>query len=259
MPGTDRIVIVQDRERRLLRELGTTLRVVDREQAGVIVGWNSVTRANARLLLLFLAGWLERFFVGTISGGRRAIYTLSRQGAALIEAPYRGIRRRSGRWFSSDLFVEHQLRINSIFIAVKYRSLPAPEERFLAWRAFYDPISAAIQLMPDAYFELAIAGSVRASFLEVDLGNEPQRIWRSKVQRYLHLAISGEFSRIFQQQQFRVLVIAHSDRRLEQIRQTASKVTDKIFWFATFNNIQRDGLWSPIWLRPNGDQRHSLL
>jgi len=259
MPGTERIVIVQDRERRLFRELGSTLRVVDREQASVIVGWNSVTRANARLLLLFLAGWLERFFVGTIHGGRRAIYTLSRQGAALIEAPYRGIRRRSGRWFSSDLFVEHQLRINSIFITAKHRAFPSPGVRLLTWRAFYDPISAAIPLMPDAYFEIGISGGVRASFLEVDLGNESQRIWRAKVNRYLHLAISGEFSRTFQQQQFRVLVIAHSHRRLEQIRQTASKVTDKIFWFATFNDIQRDGLWSQIWLRPIGDQRHSLL
>jgi hypothetical protein len=258
MPGTDRNVIVQDRDRCLFRELGDTVRILDREQASVIAGWTSVTRANARLLLLHRAGWLERFFVGTISGGRKAIYTLSRQGAALVEAPYRGIRRRPGRWFSSDLFAEHQLRINSIFITVKYRSLPSPDARFLGWRPFYDPISSAIQLMPDGYFELELADGVRASFLEVDLGNEPQRIWRVKVQRYLQLAISGEFSRIFGQQQFRVLVIAHSDRRLDRIRATAAKLTNKIFWFATFNNIQRDGLWAPIWIRATGDQRHSL-
>lgn len=259
MPGTNQIVIVQDRELRLFRELGDVLRAVDREQASSIAGWNSVTRANARLLLLHRAGWLERFFIGTITGGRRAVYTLSRHGAGLIEAPYRGIRRRSGRWFNSDLFVEHQLHINSVFITAKYRSIPSPEAHFVGWRAFYDPISPAIQLMPDAYFELEIGGGVRGSFLEVDLGNEPQRIWRSKIQRYLQLAISGDFYRIFQQQQFRVLVIAHSNRRLDRIRETTAKLTSKIFWFTTFNNIQRDGLWSPMWIRATGDQRHSLI
>jgi hypothetical protein len=258
MPGNKQVVIVQDRERRLLGELGNTLRIVDREQASAIVGWNSVTRANARLLLLVFAGWLERFFVGTISGGRKAIYTLSHAGGALVGAPYRGIRRRSGRWFSSDLFVEHQLRINSIFIAVKYRHLP-PQIRLLTWRLFYNPIAPAIQLMPDAYFELENAAGVRAGFLEVDLGTESQRIWRAKVQGYLQLAVSGDFSRVFGREQFRVLVIANSDRRLDRIRGTVAQLTNKIFWFTTFNNIQRDGLWSPIWNRPTGDQRQSLL
>jgi hypothetical protein len=258
MPGNKPLVIVQDRERRLLAELGTTMRAVDRAQASVVTGWNSVTRANARLLLLVLAGWLERFFVGTIAGGRRAIYTLSRQGAALVEAPYRGIRRRAGRWFSSDLFVEHQLLINSIFLAVKYKPLSGTVT-FVRWQSFYDPISQLIPLMPDGFFEVNTGCGIRAHFLEVDLGNEPQRIWRTKVQRYLQMAISGEFSRVFQQQQFRVLVIAHSDRRLDQIRKTTAKLTDKIFWFATFKNIQRDGMWSLIWLRPTGDQHHSLM
>ena len=259
MPGTKRLVILQRRDLTLLWELGTILRAVDREQASVVTKWKSVTRANSRLLLLYRAGWLDRFFVGTINGGRRAIYTLSRQGAIRIGAPYRGIRRKAGRWFSSDLFVEHQLHVNSILLAAKYGALPSEQIRFLRSQAFYEPICAAIPLQPDGYFEMETPRGISASFIEIDLGNEPQRIWRAKIQRYVQLAISGEFAKIFNQPQFRVLVIADSGRRAEQIRRTAGSVIDKIFWFTSFESIHRDGLWSPIWIRPTGERRHSLL
>ena len=56
-----------------------------------------------------------------------------------------------------------------------------------------------------------------------------------------------------------MLVVANSDKRLTNIRATVAKSTDKIFWFTTLENINRDGIWSPVWLRPTGDQRHSLL
>ena|SRR5437867_3063685 len=96
-------------------------------------------------------------------------------------------------------------------------------------------------------------------FLEVDMGTEALSIWKQKTAYYLQLAISGEFAQRFRQAHFRVLVVANSDRRLANIRGTISQSTDKIFWFATLENIKRVGLWSPIWLRPNGDQRLSLL
>jgi hypothetical protein len=38
-----------------------------------------------------------------------------------------------------------------------------------------------------------------------------------------------------------------------------AKSTDKIFWFTTLENIHRDGVWSPVWLRPEGDQRVPLV
>jgi hypothetical protein len=56
-----------------------------------------------------------------------------------------------------------------------------------------------------------------------------------------------------------VLVVASSEKRLTNIRTTVAKSTDKIFWFTTFENIHRDGFWSPVWLRPTGGQRLSLL
>src|SRR5258708_3278284 len=89
-------LVLQDRDRRLLAELGG-MRIVDREQTKLVAGFQSTTRANARLLKLTRARLLNRFFVGSIGAGRKAIYTLSPRGGALINAEYRGISRAHGR------------------------------------------------------------------------------------------------------------------------------------------------------------------
>jgi len=54
-------------------------------------------------------------------------------------------------------------------------------------------------------------------------------------------------------------VVASSEKRLANIRGAVAKSIDRIFWFSTFETIQRDGFWSPVWLRPTGGQRLSLL
>jgi hypothetical protein len=256
MTGSKRAgFVLQDRDRRLLSELGV-MRIIDREMAKVVAGFRSTRRANARLLQLARAGLLHRFFTGSIAHGRKAVYTLSPKGTALVNAKLGGIHRPAGRLVVGDTFIEHQSGINEVYLAVKYRVQPAGLAR---WITFRQPISDGIKLTPDGYFELTANGTVRPMFLEVDLGTEALSVWQQKTASYLQLAVSGEFSKRFRQSQFRVLVVADSERRLANIRATVLKSTDKIFWFATFDNIHRDGFWVPVWLRPSGDLRQSLL
>jgi Replication-relaxation len=258
MPGNKRrAVVLQNRDRHLLSELGV-MRIIDREMTKVVAGFGTTTQVNKRLLELTRAGLLRRFFIGTISSGRKAVYTLSAKGAEMVAAQLGGINRPEGKLVTGDRFVEHQTAINEIYAAVKYAPIPGAA-RFARWHNFRQSISEAVKITPDGYFEIAAADSIRAAFLEVDLGTEALKIWQQKTGYYLQLAISGEFTKRFRQQQFRVLVVANSERRLENIRATVAKSTDKIFWLATLDNIHRDGFWSPIWLRPKGDQRHSLL
>jgi hypothetical protein len=73
------------------------------------------------------------------------------------------------------------------------------------------------------------------------------------------MALSGAFTQLFQQPQFRVLVIATTDRRLRNIRAAIAKATDKIFWLSTFEQIKQHGFWSPVWLRPTGEQKLPLF
>ena len=92
MNGNNVGIILQDRDRHLLRELAV-MRVVDREQAKCVAGFGSTTRANTRLLALTRAGLLRRFFLGTTASGRKALYSLAKRGAELVQVPHRGLRR----------------------------------------------------------------------------------------------------------------------------------------------------------------------
>jgi Replication-relaxation len=249
-------LVIQERDRRLLRELGQ-LRVIDREQAKVIAGFGSTTRMNARLLALVRAGLLKRFFLGTRAGGAKALYALSLKGAKFVGVPDRGPQRRNDMALVGDLFVEHQLAVNDIHCAFKTQSVPGVS--FRRWAAFFDPISQGIPLIPDGYLELETPSGVAAAFLEVDLGSESRTVWKDKVKSYLTYAVSGAFEKQFGGSRFRVLVIAHSERRMESIRRVVGEMTDKIFWFASQESIHRDGLFSPVWLRPRGEDRLPLI
>ncbi len=251
-------LVLQRRDRYLLGELGV-MRIADREQAKVVARFGSTTRANARLLALTRAGLLNRFFVGSVGAGRKAIYTLSPKGAALLNIEHRGLQRKQGQLLVGDLFVEHQAAINGVYLTIKYRPIPIPDIRYLCWRNFYEPLSESVPLVPDGYFELGTPVGSRATFLEIDRGTETSRAWEQKTGSYLYLALSGEFSRLFSRPQFRVLVIAKSDRRLGNIRRVIARQTDKIFYLASFDSIHRHGFWAPVWLRPSGDQRQALL
>jgi hypothetical protein len=251
-------LVLQDRDRHLLRELGI-MRVIDREQAKCVAGFQSTRRVNSRLLILTQAGLLRRFFLGTSGGGQKALYALSPAGAKLIDVPFRGPRRARDAVLVADFFVTHQLSINHICCSLKFRPIPVPDATFGKWVSFYEALEPGTRLIPDGYLEILTPQKTLAAFLEVDLGHEGLSVWKRKVETYLRYAISGNFEKRFGQAQFRVLVAASSERRMHSLRKATSGLTDKIFWFSTFESITGDGFWAPIWFRPNGDQRQSLL
>lgn len=250
-------IILQERDRHLSRELAV-MRVIDRVQAMCVAGFGSITRANARLLALVRAGILVRFFMGTDAVGKKALYTLSPKGAALVESRYHGVRRRRDEVLVADYFVTHQLKINEIYCTLKYRAIPIPDAKFIRWVTFSEPIATGSKLIPDAYAEIAALGKFMAAFIEVDLGHETRATWSKKVREYLRLAMSNTFPQQFGQDRFRVLAITNSERRLESLRLATAAETDKIFWFTTFDAVARDGFWSAIWKRAKGDQSHAL-
>ncbi len=256
--GKQRGMVIQDRDRHLLRE-AALLRVIDREQAKLIAGFGSTTRANARLLALARAGLLKRFFLGTKGAGQKALYGVSRQGAVLVDVPYRGLQRRTDESLVADLFVEHQLLVNDVYCSLKYSPILIPGVRFERWVHFFQPIVPEIRLIPDGYVELSANGETIACFLEIDRGVETLATWTEKVRNYLQLALTGTFERAFQKPSFRVLVIVNSERRLLSIRKAVLPMTAKIFWFATLADARGHGFFCPVWLRPKGDERIPLI
>src|SRR5262249_3966837 len=136
-----------------------------------------------------------------------------------------------------DPFVQHQLNLNAIHIAARYSDITAYNSTFLCWKDFTGPLTKAIPLIPDGYFEIQTLQGIRPAFIEVDQGKESLKIWTQKVSLYLQLAISGAFEKLFNREQFRVLVVATSARRLFSIRGTIQKQTTKVFWFADLESI----------------------
>ena len=250
-------LVIQPRDRRLLTELAT-MQIIDRELAKLVGGFGSTTRANARLLKLTRNRLLNRFFVGSTAAGRKAIYTLSPRGGQMVGTDYRRISRSHGRTLVGDLYIDHQMKINEVYVAVKHRLLPTGWH-FLLWRSFHRPLSETCKLVPDGYFELQSLATVRPMFLEIDLGHQSMRVWEQKARSYLQFALSGDFPRLFRRSQFRVVVITTSERRLAKIRAVIAKQTDKIFWLSDFPNTNRAGLFSHVWLRPTREARLSLL
>jgi hypothetical protein len=251
-------IVLQERDRRLLRELAV-MKVIDREQASIVAGFGSTTRVNTRLLGLTRAGLLKRLRLAVLDGNPKALYTLSIKGAALIGRAPEESGGKSAQTFSSDLFLEHQLGINSIYLTVKHRVIPLGGVRFRSWKSFSVPLSTTVPLIPDGYLELDSPQGLRGMFIENDLGTEALRVWKTKVEGYLSLATSGEFTRLFGGNQFRVLVLCPSEGRLASIRSAIAQYTDKIFWLATLDVINQGGFWTPVWLRPTGTLRLSIL
>jgi hypothetical protein len=258
MTGSRRIRFsIQERDRHLLRELGI-MRVIDREQAELVAGFPSFRRANRRLLALTREGLLRRIFIANSIIGQKALYALSPKGAALAGALLPALPLRQTQ-FGASPFLLHRLAINEIYLTAKYRALPCSDMRLIRWIAFREPLTQAIPLTPDGYFESASGNSVKAMFLEVDLGTEAIPVWQRKTQLYVQMALSGQFTELFRQPQFRVLVVATTELRLRHIRTAIAKATDKIFWLSTLAQIKQRGFWSPIWLRPTGDSPQPLL
>jgi hypothetical protein len=259
MPGNSICAIVlTDRDRQLLKELAIG-KVIDREQAKRIAGFKSTTRANDRLLKLTRAGFLRRFFLGTRAGGTKAIYSLSAKGAQVGHIEGRLIKRKNNSLLVGDLFVEHQLAVNSVWIKAKFTPIPVPDVQFIRWVVFPSILSKSTPLMPDGYFELRSTSGMYCLFCEVDRGTETLKVWSRKISLYLKLAASGEFQVLFKQSRFRVLVAALSERRLNILRRTTALHTEKIFWFATLEEINKKGLFAPIWKRPVGEQKVPLV
>jgi hypothetical protein len=257
MTGTSRAIILQERDRHLLRELAV-MRVIDREQAKIVAGFGSTTRANTRLLALTRAGFLRRFFLGTVGGARKALYAMSPHGADLVGVPDFGPRRGRDQILAADLFTAHQLAINGIYCALKYGPKPSGIE-FVRWLAFHEPVTPGGALIPDGYAEAATPGKTLAMFVEIDLGTESRAVWQRKVEGYLSYAVSGKFPEQFGHPQFRTMVVASSEQRVASLRAATAALTDRIFWFTTLEAIAREGFWLPIWQRPKGDKSQPLI
>lgn len=252
-------LVLQPRDRELLRLAGQ-LRVLSRDDAQALAGFQSVTRANARLLQLSSGGLLTRLPYGTRLGGQRYLYALSSAGARAIDVPTRPPLWSAHGTIAWSPTLEHQLLLNRVYRDLRaWVDADAISCRLLSWRTFDQPLSPVARVIPDAYIQLSVPTGNRSVFVEVDRGTETRAVWARKVRAYLLLAQSGEFARLFQQPQFRVAVVLPSTRRLHSIRRVIARQTSKLFWLIAVDRLTTSSLLTSPWLRPIGDGPQPLI
>ena len=194
-----------------------------------------------------------------MAGGHKYLYALTASGARVADVPYRGLPWTREALLAGSVGLEHQLRVNAVYLLLTYRSIPLPGVRVTTWRSFTHPLSATVRLIPDGYVELEGPTGTRVFFLELDRGTESRRTWIAKTQAYLRFAVSGAFTTQFGHSQFGVLVIAPSARRVHSLRGAVAGITTKLFWFASFEVLRADTFWTPCWWRPTGTERHAFM
>jgi hypothetical protein len=169
--------------------------------------------------------------------------------------PYRRFRRKNNGLYSGDLFLEHQLLLNDIYLSIHAAS---PAVTVQNWQTFEKPLPDSA-IIPDAYCEIVKDQSIKPVFLEVDKATESKKTWEKKVANYLSFALSSAFEKHFHHSQFRVLVITTAQQPLRRIQSAIAEQTSKVFYLTTFSQVKTSGFLSAIWQRPSGGEKHPFF
>lgn len=121
-----------------------------------------------------------------------------------------------------------------------------------------------LPFLPDAYFEIIRPnGRVWSVVVEIDMGTLTLRRFARKVQAFEAALYDGVFRRHLKRDGFDVLVLTSSRRRLEWLRQTASRVVERErrgdYLFATTDVLTPAAFPSATWRDLRGDERRGLL
>jgi len=127
----------------------------------------------------------------------------------------------------------------------------------------------ATTFLPDGFCELRLLGNRSfAFFVEVDMANHPQRVWRERAKLYTAYGDprTGLFRRRFGRETFRLLIVTTNDYRqrsrcaniLRTIQQTVGQ--SDMFLGTTFDCLTSDTIFGPCWRTADGtDRRVSLV
>lgn len=241
--------------------------------------WSS-SRAYQRLRELWLWGYIERVElpIARVLGGRRPfLYALGQAGVPPVESrmgtstlPVHA--RRLDRL--DHVFVDHDLKAAALWANVRaqlrgrrgFRFLWLGERELRAKRMRVRSPSADYWLpfLPDAYFEVVHpSGAVQCVLVEIDMGSLTLRRFARKIQAFEAALDDGVFRRYFKREEFEVLVLTLSKRRLEWLRQTAARVVPGSrhgeYLLATFDVLAPDRFLSASWRDLDGDEFQGVL
>lgn len=235
-----------------------------------------------RLRRLWENGYLGRCFIPTLIFHRssEALYYLEKKGADVVSTGL-GVERmkvlqglRYLKWKLDSrsflLTLDHNLAIAEFRIAFHEAADNHPDTRYIqwvpermcqeeyrTWKLMEGKVTGKFR--PDGYGQYGHRERQFSFFVEVDLATMSNKAIEDKVQRYLDYSRSGVCQERYGTKLFRVLVATVGSQRLANLKMTAEKCTDSIFWFTTLDNVCRERFFGEVWQRAGKDGLHSLL
>jgi len=237
-------------------------------------------RAYWRIRQLWLWGFLERVELPVprgLRGSKPSLYMLGPQGRPYadrrLEPGVSAIVRRVDRLDAAS--VPHNLVTAALWanliaalhgtIGTVSRWIP---ERVLRGKkvVLRDPDdNYRLPVLPDAYFELAYnaGATVRACFLEVDMGTLTRERFRRKVRAFQLYESSGLFEEHWGHGSMTVLVIVPSVARRDELVAVARETLHDSWWpwyaFLTVDMLDPGRFGRARWLRLDGEPCRLLL
>ena len=244
-------ILLNDRDRRILSFIAR-FRLLSRDQLMMLAPFNSLTRANTRLAALVRLHLLTRKSLPVYpgNGSAQSLYYLGRKAAQCIPVDGQAFAaqvRQISRWESRQ--IDHVLAANGVIVTF-IKALKC-EDNFNLQAFYSEPELRQVFLnrdfVPDGWLAWVAAGRRFNCFLEVDLHHEGLNKWRKKADAYLRYVDSDMHEQCFGFRAFRVLVLAKSTARLQNLRRTVSHC-QKMFLFADLNRINTANILGRSWL-----------
>lgn len=213
--------------------------------------------------------FLNRLHLPTVRGSSQAIYCLDRDGvpvaAEILGVPPASIPWKYKRRDVGPLFMRHLLAVNDVRIAFELAARSNSNHELLLWmddqetRDKYAWGYGQKVLAPDAYGRYRFGDRVISFFLELDRATMSAKRWAEKVARYQEYGNSGRYEERFGMKLYRVLVVTTTPQRLANLLASTEERTKRAFWFATLEDIRRQGALARIWWKAGSKQREGFL
>lgn len=237
--------------------------------------FTSASRCNVRLRQMFDHGLVARYYLPLALYGAQCLYSLGEAGvlpvSRRLEWDIEEVKRQAKR-HKTPQFLEHTLAINETRLAFREALVHSPTWNLERWipeiqcRHEYDIRGASGDwarevFKPDGFVRLQNRETRQKSdyFLEIDRGHTSAGKFADKLDSYTRYLESGLFHQMFSAQSFHTLVITTGSLRLKNLRALVEGKGNRLFCFTTFDEVESEGVLSPIWLFPMEKELQSLI
>ena len=233
----------------------------------------SLQAVSARLKKLSDHKFLDKLQRAVAGGASQAVYALNKRGADVVASTL-GIDRRKVRWNRTNnrvewLFMDHTIGVSEFKVCLDVALAGRREELLFYQRGDKSHLRRISMtgakkkyfvVAPDAFFGIQTGRGKCIFFLEVDLGTETLSRFAEKIIAYKRYWKSRQYTEEYGFNNFRVLTVCESERRLANLRQATGRAGGRqMFLFTTFSKIQQFSPLGSVWLSPFIDLPTSLL